>query len=264
MGDLSQIVTQERWDTLSAWLGAWLEADEPGRERLRAQLADEQPDLVAGADALTRSSRRLQGFLETPALLLAARELAHAEDALLQEGSAVGPYRIVSLLARGGMGDVYRATDVRLQRDVALKVLAETRTGDPQRLDRFMKEARVTASLDHPNIVRVYDVGRVDDRAYLVAELLEGETLRARISRGPMPAQEVLRMAAEIVSGLGAAHEAGLVHRDLKPENIFLTRSGTAKILDFGIAKLAQDERVGDGSSTLTGVVLGTVRLPGA
>ena len=121
-----------------------------------------------------------------------------------------------------------------------------------------MHEARVTASLDHPNVVRVYDVGRFDDRAYLVAELLEGETLRARIARGPMPVDEVLRIGIEVARGLAAAHDAGLVHRDLKPDNIFLTRSGTTKILDFGIAKLAQDETMRDGFSTLTGVVLGT------
>jgi tetratricopeptide (TPR) repeat protein len=170
----------------------------------------------------------------------------------------VGPYRIVSLLARGGMGDVYRATDVRLERDVALKVLPQARTGEPRRVERFMHEARVTASLDHPNVVKVFDVGRFEDRAYLVAELLEGETLRERIAHGPLAAGEAVRIALEIARGLVAAHSAGLVHPDLKPDNVFLTRPGTTKILDFGIAKLAQDETVRDGFSTLTGVVLGT------
>ena len=166
--------------------------------------------------------------------------------------------RVVSLLARGGMGDVYRATDIRLRRDVALKVLAASRTGDPRRLARFMHEATVTAAIDHPNVIHVYDVGRVDDRAYLVVELLHGETLRARIARGPLPVPEALRTAVEIARGLAAAHAAGLVHRDLKPENIFLPQEGTTKLLDFGIAKLAQDETVPEGRSTLTGVVLGT------
>lgn len=245
------------WDTLSAWFTTWLAADAAERERLRARLAAEQPGLVADADALAAAEGHLSGFLETPALMLAARELAE-EDPLLSADSMIGPYRLVSLIARGGMGDVYRATDVRLHRDVALKVLAPSRTGDPQRVERFMHEARVTASLDHPHVVRVYDVGRVDDRAYLVAELLEGETLRARIARGPMPVDEVVRIGMEVTSGLDAAHAAGLVHRDLKPDNIFLTRSGAAKILDFGIAKLAQDEPDRDGFATLTGVVLGT------
>ena len=246
-----------RWDALSGWLTDWLEADPAERERLRARLAAEHPDLVAEADALASASDEFRGFLETPALVIAARELAQ-EDPLLPAGFMVGPYIVVTLLARGGMGDVYRATDSRLGRDVALKVLAQTKTGDPRRVERFMHEARVTASLDHPNVVRVYDVGRFEDRAYLVAELLEGETLRARIERGPIPSAEVLKIGVEIARGLVAAHAAGLVHRDLKPDNIFLTRSGTTKILDFGIAKLAQDETVRDGFSTLTGVVLGT------
>ena len=250
-------MTPERWETLSDWLNAWRAADTAEAERLRARLSAERPDLVGEAEALAAASGHLEGFLETPALLLEARELAQ-EDSELPSGSIVGPYRVVSLLARGGMGDVYRATDVRLRRDVALKVLAQARTGDPQRVERFMHEARVTASIDHPNVVRVYDVGRFDDRAYLVAELLEGETLRARIPRGPMPVDDVRRIGVEVARGLVAAHTAGLVHRDLKPDNIFLTRSGTTKILDFGIAKLAQDETVRDGFSTLTGVVLGT------
>ena len=245
------------WYDLSAWFNAWLGAEGLERDGLRARLALERPDLLDEADELTAAAGHLPGFLETPAVVLAARNLAQ-EDPLLAVDSMVGPYRVVSLIARGGMGDVYRATDVRLRRDVALKILAQTKTGNPQRVDRFMQEARVTASLDHPHVIRVYDVGRFDDRAYLVAELLEGETLRARIARGAMPVDEVLRIGIEVTRGLAAAHDAGLVHRDLKPDNIFLTRSGGTKILDFGIAKLTQDETKRDGFATLTGVVLGT------
>ena len=229
------------WDHLSAWFNAWLAADAYEREGLRARLSLEHPDLLDEADELTATAAHLPGFLETPAVVLAALDLA-PDDPLLAVESMAGPYRVVGLIARGGMGDVYRATDIRLQRDVALKVLAQTKTADPQRVDRFMQEARVTALLDHPNVVRVYDVGHFDDRTYLVAELLEGETLRARIARGPMPVDEVLRIGIAVTRGLAAAHDAGLVHRDLKPDNIFLTRSGGTKILDFGIAKLAQDD----------------------
>jgi serine/threonine protein kinase len=249
----------EDWETLSGWLSAWSSADPPQRERLRAHLAAEHPDLIATADALSTASGRLAGFLETPAVLLAARDLANeAESDLLPADSLLGPYRIAELLARGGMGDVYRATDVRLQRAVALKVLSQARSSDHKRIGRFMQEAMMTASLDHPNVIRVYDVGLVGDRAYLVTELLEGETLRARIARGAIPTEDALSIGLEVTRGLAAAHAAGLVHRDLKPENIFLTRSGTTKILDFGIAKLAQDETVRAGTSTLPGVVLGT------
>jgi len=250
-------MTTERWRRLSDWHNAWLSADAAERERLRDQLALNDPALAAEADELTAASADLPGFLETPAFVLAAPELAR-DDALLAADTMVGPYRVVALLARGGMGDVYRATDARLRRDVALKVLAPDGIGDTQRVKRFVQEARVTASLDHPNIVRLYDVGLVDGRPYLVAELLDGETLRARIERGALAVEEVLRIGADVARGLVAAHAAGSVHRDLKPENIFLTRAGTTKILDFGIAKLARDDATRDGLSTLTGIVLGT------
>jgi TolB-like protein/tetratricopeptide (TPR) repeat protein len=252
-------VFADDWETLSGWLNAWIGAGAAERERLRTRLIGDHPDLAAEADALISVSGHLTRFLETPAAVLAARDFAKTErlESLVPAGSLLGPYRIAGLLARGGMGDVYRATDVRLHRDVALKVLAEARTVDPRRVERFMREARVTAALDHPNVIRVYDVGLWEDRAYLVAELLEGETLRARLLSGPLPVADVVRIAIEVASGLAAAHGAGLVHRDLKPENIFLTRSATTKLLDFGIAK-AQDESVRDGLSTLTGVVLGT------
>jgi serine/threonine protein kinase/Tfp pilus assembly protein PilF len=250
-------MTAEHWDVLSAWLNEWLAADAPGRARLHARLADGHPELVAEAEALARASTGAQGFLETPALVLDASHLA-AEEPWLPDGTLVGPYRITSVLARGGTGDVYRATDTRLDRDVALKVLAPNRSADRQRVERFMHEARVTASLDHRNIVRVYDVGRDGDHAWLVAELLEGETLRARIAGGALPVGDALRIALDITSGLAAAHAARLVHRDLKPENIFLTRDGTARILDFGIAKLAPEAGARGQVTTMTGVVLGT------
>ncbi len=209
------------------------------------------------ADELTDSSDAVDGFLETPALALAARDLAEDEPQL-PEGTLVGPYRIVALLARGGMGDVYRATDPRLARDVAVKTLIGAISGDGPQVDRFLQEARITASLDHPNIVKVFDVGVANDRPYLVEELLEGDTLRAAIARGPVAVEKVRDLAAALASGLVAAHARGLVHRDLKPDNIFLTTSGTAKILDFGIAKLAQDPALPRGLATLTGVILGT------
>jgi serine/threonine-protein kinase len=250
-------VDSDSWDLLSEWAAAWQHADASERDRLRAAIERRRPDLLPELDAMSAAADRLDGFLETPAVVVAAASLAQDESPL-PRGTMVGPYRVIDFIARGGMGDVYRATDTRLGRDVAVKMLAATKTSDPQRVARFMHEARVTASLDHPNIVRVFDVGRTEDGAYLVAELLEGETLRQVIERGPLAIDEILRIGGDIARGLGAAHAAGLVHRDLKPENVFVTHAGATRILDFGIAKLAQDEQVRDGFSTLTGVVLGT------
>jgi serine/threonine protein kinase/Tol biopolymer transport system component len=247
----------ERWRVLSEWHNTWLAAPGDQRPGLRASFASEHPELLQVADELAASSGAVDGFLETPALVLAARDLAQDEPPL-PAGTSVGPYRIVALLARGGMGDVYRATDPRLGRDVALKMLTSAERGDGHAVERFQQEARITASLDHPNIVKVFDVGMSNGRPYLVSELLDGETLRAPIGRGAVAPADALSIARALTSGLSAAHARGLVHRDLKPENIFLTRSGTAKILDFGIAKLAQDPAVPRGLATLTGVVLGT------
>ena len=250
-------MSTDRWQLLSEWHNAWLAAGAHERDSLRRQFIEHHPDLAAQANALASASAGLQGFLETPALALAARDLAE-DDPLLDVDTLVGPYRIVGLMARGGMGDVYRATDVRLQRDVALKLLAHAGTDDTQRIERFLQEARVTAALDHANIVKVFDVGVLDGRPYLVAELLEGETLRLRLGRGPLAAEEATRIAGDVAAGLVVAHAAGLVHRDLKPDNVFLTRSGVTKILDFGIAKLTDGPAVADGLATLTGVLLGT------
>jgi eukaryotic-like serine/threonine-protein kinase len=246
----------ERWHVLSEWHNAWLEADAAGRERVRQRLLTEHPDLMTEFDDLAAAGE-LRDFLETPALTLATADLASESQAFAPE-TMVGPYRIGSLLARGGMGEVYRATDVRLRRDVAVKVLSQSSPADSQRIDRFLQEARVTASLDHPNIVRLFDVGFFGGTPYLVTELLDGEPLRARLQRGSLAPDDAVRIGREVAAGLVAAHGAGLVHRDLKPENIFLTRSGAAKILDFGIAKLEQDTPGPDGLSTVTGVLMGT------
>jgi serine/threonine protein kinase len=157
------------------------------------------------------------------------------------------------------MGQVYRATDVRLGRDVAIKLLSSADRHDRDLVERFLQEARITAALDRPNIVRLFDVGIHDDRPFLVMELLEGETLRERLGHGPMHEDEIRRVALDVAHGLTAAHAAGLVHRDLKPENLFLTRSGPTKSLDFGVAKLVQASPVpGNQAATVAGMLVGT------
>ena len=247
-----------RWNQLSDWHNAWLKGDSAERRRLRDDLLFKSPDLVAEAEALVAASLSMTGFLETPAFVLTATQLA-SDDAAMRPGTLVGPYQINALIARGGVGIVYRATDTRLNRQVALKTLAPLGLPDELRVERFLREARITASLDHPNIVKVFDVGTHDGQPFMVVELLEGETLRKRLDRGPVAESDVRRIGIEIARGLVAAHAAGLVHRDLKPENVFLTRVGTTKILDFGIAKLAPEVvPPHNGASTLTGILLGT------
>ncbi len=157
----------------------------------------------------------------------------------LTPGAKLGPYEILSPLGAGGMGEVYRAKDSRLGREVAIKVLPESTAKDPEALARFEREAKAVAALSHPNILALFDVGHENGVVYAVMELLEGETLRARLNGGAVPARKAQEYARQITRGLAAAHEKGFVHRDLKPENLFLTRDGQAKILDFGLAKQA-------------------------
>ena len=184
----------------------------------------------------------------------------------LSPGEKVGPYEIVAALGAGGMGEVYRARDSRLERDVAIKVLPQSFAGDPDRLRRFQQEARALAALNHPNIVSVYEIGEYRDSYYMVSELLEGETLRDTILTGPLSQRRAIEYGSQIAEGLATAHDKAVVHRDLKPENIFVTREGRLKILDFGLAKLAPTDvsMPGEGATatvtarTTPGMVLGT------
>src|SRR5882672_8380909 len=158
----------------------------------------------------------------------------------LSSGTKLGPYEIIGPLGAGGMGEVYRAKDGRLGRDVATKILPGSFARDADRLRRFELEARAVAALNHPNILAVFDIGQHDGSPFLVSELLEGESLRAVLDRGPVPQRKTIEYGVQIAQGLAAAHEKGIVHRDLKPENVFVTKDGRIKILDFGLAKLAQ------------------------
>ena len=178
----------------------------------------------------------------------------------LESGAILGPYEISGSIGAGGMGEVYRARDPRLGRDVALKVLPREVTADPERLARFEREARSLSALNHPNIVTVHDFGGSGEASYLVMELVQGESLRGLISRGPVAPRKLATIAAGIASGLAAAHGAGIVHRDLKPENVMITADGAAKILDFGLARAVpvSGEVATEVKFTNTGVVMGT------
>jgi serine/threonine protein kinase/Tol biopolymer transport system component len=184
----------------------------------------------------------------------------------LSTGTQLGPYEVLRPLGAGGMGEVYRARDQRLGRDVALKVLPQETSSDASRLRRFEREARSASALNHPNIVTVYEIGSAESVSYIAMELVEGKTLREGLVDGALPIRRLLQLAVQLADGLARAHDAGIVHRDLKPENVMVTKEGRIKILDFGVAKLSQPEIDGAGhvGATLTrgtepGVVLGTV-----
>ncbi len=183
----------------------------------------------------------------------------------LPAGARLGPYEILAPLGAGGMGEVYRARDARLGRDVAIKVLPAALAGDTDRLRRFETEARAASSLNHPNIVTIHDIGQAGGTSFIAMEMVDGQTLRELLADEPVATKRLQAVAAQVADGLAKAHEAGIVHRDLKPENVMVTRDGFVKILDFGLAKLTQPQE-GDGRThaptmsgeTAAGVVMGT------
>ena len=185
----------------------------------------------------------------------------------LKPGQTLAHYRIERQIGQGGMGEVYRAQDPRLRRDVAIKVLPEAFAQDPERLRRFEQEARAASALNHPNILTVHDVGIQEATHYLVTELLDGQSLRDALRDGPLSIPQALDFGVQISRGLAAAHEQHIVHRDLKPENLFVTTDGRVKILDFGLARLAPPRQSEPDTSaetatkglTRSGVMLGTV-----
>ena len=247
---------------------AALEQPADARDAFLAFECAGEPDIEHEVKFLLGAHDGAGSFLKSP--YFADRSTIGAGCAVLPAepslgpGTRLGPYEIAAAIGRGGMGEVYRARDLRLGRHVAIKVLPRSLATDTARLARFELEARAASALNHPSIVAVHDIGWHDGVPFIVTELLEGETLHHRLARGRLPLGEALEWARQIAGGLVAAHERGIVHRDLKPANLFLTVRGQLKILDFGVAKLlrAGDEMRGITATsipnTLPGFVLGT------
>ena len=187
---------------------------------------------------------------------LEADSAATGSAASFSVGDRLGRFEILGPLGAGAMGDVYRARDTRLQREVAIKVLPMAFSRDPDRQRRFEREARAAASLNHPNIVAVHDAGVHEGLPFIVTELLEGDTLNRRMNGRPVPAREAVDYAMQIARGLAAGHERGIVHRDIKPDNVFVTKDGRVKILDFGLAKMIGPDSSADATITLDGAPL--------
>src|SRR2546428_11985496 len=235
-------------DRISAFLDTACEGDEPLRRKVEALLASHQ---------------RAGSFIETSAVSLATRIIENGQ-ADLPVGRTIGHYKLSERIGTGGMGDVYLATDMTAGRKAALKLLPERFTGDAERLKRFQQEAHAVVGLNHPNILTIYEIGEDHSTYYIASELIEGETLRQRLMRGRMQLREAVDVAIQVASALAAAHETGIVPRDIKPENIMLRPDGYGKVLDFGVAKLAESAfgeatAGGGGSRTTAEAHLGAV-----
>src|SRR5262245_17027261 len=181
----------------------------------------------------------------------------------LSPGTRLGPYEISAAIGAGGMGEVYRARDTRLKRDVALKILPESFATDPERLARFQREAEVLASLNHPNIASIHGLEESNGVRALVMELVDGDTLADQIARGPIPVDEALPIAKQIAEGLEAAHEQGIIHRDLKPANIKVRADGTVKVLDFGLAKALEPASLAGANATASPTITSPALMTG-
>jgi serine/threonine protein kinase/TolB-like protein len=250
-----------RWQRVKDVFQAALER--PAAERLAfvAETCGEDAELRSEVESLLAARREAGEFLSEPAHDEAASPGEQATfSARLVTGSRLGPYEIVEFLGAGGMGQVYKARDARLDRTVAIKVLPHEFAGNPARLRRFAQESRAAGALNHPNVLVVHDVGTDAGVPYLVSEYLEGETLAARLGAGTVSVRKAVEYGIQIARGLAAAHERGIVHRDIKPDNVLVTRDGLVKILDFGLAKpTGLSSRDADDGDTAPGALLGTV-----
>jgi eukaryotic-like serine/threonine-protein kinase len=242
----------ERWQAIEKLYHSASDLPDDQRNSFLKIVCGEDYSLLREVESLIRYSCGPQSVLDTPAIAIMAKALAAEEyqsRPLSLEGKTISHYRILEAVGRGGMGLVYKAEDLKLGRHVALKLLPGYLAADPQALRRFEQEARAASALNHPNICTVYEIDDSEGLHFIAIELLQGETLRERMNRDPLQIGEILGIASEICDALEAAHAAGIVHRDIKPANIFLTRRGTAKVLDFGVAKRVEPMLVEQSSS---------------
>src|SRR5215468_7584005 len=236
-------MTPERWKKLDALFHEVLELQGEARAVHLAKVCGDDEQLREEAERLIAAHEREGSFIDSPIYAEAEEQTDDRRKESLV-GRKIGPYQVISLVGYGGMGEVYRALDPRLGREVAIKLLPAAFSTDKDRLRRFEQEARAAGMLNHPNVLTIYDIGAASQEdggaPYIVSELLNGKTLGERLRGGALPLRRLVDHALQIARGLAAAHEKGIVHRDLKPENLFITKDGRVKILDFGLAKLKE------------------------
>jgi len=261
-------MTSERWQRIEQLYHAALERGVSERGPFLDEACGPDEALRREVGTLLASDAQAQAFLAESAMHVAARDVAASAVSLA--GRRLGSYELLALIGVGGMGEVYRARDTKLGRDVAVKILPESVVHDGDRVARFRREAQMLASLNHPHIAHIHGLEDADGTQFLILELVEGPTLAARLKSGPLPMADALTIARQIAEGLEAAHEKGIIHRDLKPANIAFTADGQVKLLDFGLAKALDASTSGlanaTQSPTLTtpglmtdvGVILGT------
>ncbi|HET9710686.1 MAG TPA: serine/threonine-protein kinase, partial [Pyrinomonadaceae bacterium] len=252
-------MTPERWQQIKALLESALERDPLERNAFLNDACAGDTALRSEVDALLDSHARSGDFMESPAYAVMAGSLT---DTDLVPGSAIGPYEVINRLGAGGMGDIYLAQDTRLGRKVVLKALPTAFTKDSERVRRFQLEARAASSLNHPNIITIYEIGQLDQLHYIATEFIDGQTLRQCLAKAELTIAEAVEIAINVATALVAAHDAGIVHRDIKPENIMLRADKVVKVLDFGLAKLTESKSVISEASTLfqtqQGIIIGT------
>lgn len=257
-------MTPERYQRIGRLFDEALELAPERRAAWLAQACSDDAGLLDDVEKLLANHVESEKFLSRPALDVAAELLAQ-NHAPFASGKQISHYKILSPLGAGGMGEVYLAEDTRLRRRVALKVLPEAVARDKDRLRRFEQEAFAASALNHPNILTIYEFGAEGETHFLAAELVDGETVRARLQRAPLALDEALDIAVQTAQALGAAHGAGIIHRDIKPENVMIRHDGLVKVLDFGLAKLVEQAPLDTEAETrmqgLTraGTIVGTV-----
>ncbi len=250
-------MTPERWRKIEEVYHAAVGVSGDERAAYLKEACADDSDLRREVESLLAQAKTADSFLESPAFEATAKTF-HAPQGQSFIGRQMGPYQVISLIGAGGMGEVYEALDAKLRRKVAIKILPAAFLNDPERSSRFQREARMLASLNHPNIATIYGFEQSDGVQYLVMELVPGQTLAERVTKGALPLEEALKVAGQIAEGLEAAHEQGVIHRDLKPANVKVTPEGRVKVLDFGLAKAFAGLDGPDLSNVATLTVAGT------